>query len=94
MKSISDVVVRLEQMDSLSLSLESAILEAQSSRLSPADKKAYNLLCLMQEQIGLARKEAEEVEGHFLVANAVVASAQMESLRTENERLKAELNKA
>lgn len=88
MKTLEDVIVRLDIMESLAYSVEGYINEMAAEGASATARRAQSLFCLLMEQISTAQEEANEVDGHIKVCNAVYAVNRVEELRAEIERLK------
>lgn len=86
-----DVIAKLDQIDSLMYSVETAMLDAAPAK---ADKKVmnlHNLIYLLWEQFSQVRSEVDELNGHIQVCNAVFAVNHVREKDAEIEALKAEV---
>lgn len=90
MKSLENIIMRLETMDSLMFSIEGAMIEAAAEELSDKTKRLHNLIYLLWEQLQQVTKDAGEVNGHIEVCNAIYAMNRVEELKRELAELKKE----
>lgn len=91
MKDFCDVIAKLDQIDSLMYSVETAMLDAAPAE---ADKKVmnlHNLIYLLWEQFSQVRSEVDELNGHIQVCNAVFAVNRVQEKNDEIETLRAEI---
>lgn len=90
MKTLDDVVIRLEMMNTLAASMEDAIDAAiTASDMSPEALKVQHLFYILLEQINQAKEEANEVAGHIQVCNAILAADRVRAMQRELEELRA-----
>jgi len=87
MKTLEDIILRLDQMDSLMFSIEDAMLAAAENGGNDT-KKLHNLVYILWEQLQQVTKEATELNGHIEVCNAVYAVHRVEELKNELAELK------
>lgn len=90
MKTLDDVVIRLEMMNTLAASMEDAIDAAiTASDMSQEALKVQHLFYILLEQINQAKEEAGEVAGHVQVCNAILAADRVRAMQRELEELRA-----
>lgn len=89
MKSLENIILKLEQMDSLLFSIEDVMLAAAENGGNDT-KRLHNLIYLLWEQLQQVAKDANEVNGHIEVCNAIYAVNRVEELRRELAELKNE----
>ena len=87
MKTLETITIKLEQMDSLMYSIESAMLEVDGEDINAA-KRLHNLVYLLWDHLQQLAKDATEVNGHIKVCNAIFAVNHVDELKAEIERLK------
>lgn len=90
MKTLENIILKLEQMDSLMFSIEGAMIEAAEEDLSNETKRLHNLIYLLWEQLQQVSKDVGEVNGHIEVCNAIYAVNRVEELKQELAELKKE----
>lgn len=90
MKSLENITIKLEMMDSLMFSIEGAMIEATTEELSDETKRLHNLIYLLWEQLQQVTKDVGEVNGHIEVCNAIYAVNRVEELKRELVELKKE----
>lgn len=90
MKSLENIIIKLEMMDSLMFSIEGAMIEATTEELSDETKRLHNLIYLLWEQLQQVTKDVGEVNGHIEVCNAIYAVNRVEELKRELVELKNE----
>ena len=90
MKSLENIIIKLEMMDSLMFSIEGAMIEATTEELSDETKRLHNLIYLLWEQLQQVKKDVGEVNGHIEVCNAIYAVNRVEELKRELVELKKE----
>ena len=90
MKSLENIIIKLEMMDSLMFSIERAMIEATTEELSDETKRLHNLIYLLWEQLQQVTKDFGEVNGHIEVCNAIYAVNRVEELKRELVELKKE----
>lgn len=90
MKTLDDVVIRLEMMNTLAASMEDAIDAAiTASDMSQEALKVQHLFYILLEQIDQAKEEVGEVAGHVQVCNAILATDRVKAMQRELKELRA-----
>lgn len=91
MKNLDEMIIKMEQIDSLMYAFEGAILNADETFGENNEKKqVHNLFYLLWEQLQQVQKDAEELNGHIGVCNAIYAVNRVEELKQELAELKTE----
>lgn len=89
MKTLDDVMIRMEMMNALATSMEDAIDAAiTASDMSQEALKVQHLFYILLEQINQAKEEAEEVAGHIQVCNAIFAAGRVRAMQKELQELR------
>ena len=89
MKTLDDVMIRMEMMNALATSMEDAIDAAiTASDMSQEALKVQHLFYILLEQINQAKEEAEEVAGHIQVCNAIFATGRVRAMQKELQELR------
>lgn len=91
MKNLDDIIVKMEQIDSLLYTLEGALPEENED--DPKTKsRLHNLFYLLLENFSRLQNDAEELNDHIGVCNAVFAVNRVEEPKQEIADLKGKLN--
>ena len=89
MIGFENITTRIEQINSLAYALEGAMIEATGHSDSDREtKQMLNLFYLLQGELVQLAKEADELNGHITVCNAVFAVNHVEELKAELAQLK------
>lgn len=90
MKNLDDMIIKMEQIDSLMYALEGALLNTDEEADCDTDKKqVHNLFYLLWEQFQQLQKDADELNGHIEVCNAIYAINRIEELKRELAEVKS-----
>lgn len=88
MMNIDEMICKIDEIDTLSYSLESLLYEADVFNSGEKGKKVVHLFFVLQEQIENLANKAHELSGHIEVCNAVNAVNHVNELKAEIKRLK------
>ena len=88
MKTLEDIIMKMDQLDSLMYSIETAMLDAAPADAGEKVIRLHNLIYLLWEQFLQARADIDELNGHIEVCNAVYAVNRVREMQDEIERLK------
>ncbi len=91
MKTLDTIMTSIDQAESLTNALEDAIINFTETNVENeynAKKHMFNLLYVLLEQLQKLKADAEDVQGHIEVCNAIYAVNRVDELRAEIERLK------
>lgn len=93
MKNFEDMIIKMEQIDSLLYAMESALLnDSENFDDNKAKKQVHNLFYLLWENFSKLQDDAEELNGHIGVCNAIFAVNRVNELKQEIADLKENLN--
>lgn len=91
MKNLDDIIIKMEQIDSLLYAMEGALLEENEDD-HKTKKQSHNLFYLLWENFSRLQNDTEELNDHISVCNAVFAVNRVEELKQELSDLKCKLN--
>lgn len=91
MRDFCDVIAKLDQIDSLMYSIETAMLDAAPTDADEKVMRLHNLIYLLWGQFSQVRAEADELNGHIKVCNAIFAVNRVREKDDEIEALRAEI---
>jgi len=85
-KTIDDIIIDLEQIDSFMYAFEGMLLEADGN--NAALIRAQNMFYILWKQLQQSKNDALEVNGHIKVCNAVYAVNRVKDLKEELAELR------
>lgn len=89
MIGFENITTRIEQINSLAYALEGAMIEAAGHGDGDREtKQMQNLFYLLQGELVQLAKDADELNGHIAVYNAVYAVNHVDELKAELAQLK------
>ena len=80
--------MKMQQIDSLMYSVESAMIDAAPEGGGEAVTRLHNLVYLLWDQLKQIGEDMEKLNGHAKVCNAVFAVNDVDEMRATIERLK------
>ena len=88
MMNFDDILVKLEQVDSLMYSVEGAMIAAAPEDGGAEVTRLHNLVYLLWDQLRQIAEDTKELNGHVKVCNAIYAVNKVDEMRATIERLK------
>lgn len=90
MIGFENITTRIEQINSLAYALEGAIIEAAGHDEGEREtKQMHNLFYVLLSELEQLAKDADALDGHIAVCNAVFAVNHVDQLKEELEALKS-----
>ena len=94
MRTLEDVIVKVDQLNDFMICVEDAMIAAANEsdtgeEMAPGMKRLHSIVYVLMDQLAAVGKDLEEANGHITVRNAILASAHVRQMEAELARLKA-----
>lgn len=83
MKTLDDVIIKADQLDSLMYAIEGQMLQAADDEGGEGMLRLHNLFYLLWDQLKQISADITEVNGHIKVCNTILAMNHVEDLKAE-----------
>lgn len=81
MKTLEDIIMKMDQLDSLMYSIETAMLDAAPADAGEKVIRLHNLIYLLWEQFLQARADIDELNGHIEVCISDIQAGRIDRLQ-------------